>query len=320
MGVRPIPFSPTILSSSLFPLHSTLLTHHSQNMNSKQKNLIVRSITGVLYVSIMVAGFLNPRAMVLLFSVITGLCVWEYTGLTNSYAENVQVNRFISTVAAVYLFVAVAAWRTGIVGHFIVMVPYILSIVYLFVSELYTGNKNAINDWAYTMLGQFYIALPLSLINILAFEMAPDGSGIRFDTLLPLSVFIFLWVNDTGAYCTGTLLGKHKLFPRISPAKSWEGSFGGAVLVLVVAAIIGYLANKSGDPHTLNTYQWIGLGAMVCIFGTWGDLVESLFKRTLGIKDSGNILPGHGGMLDRFDSSLMAIPAAVIYLYTITMF
>ena len=87
-----------------------------------------------------------------------------------------------------------------------------------------------------------------------------------------------------------------------------------------MAGIIGYLANKSGDPHTLNIYQWIGLGVVVCVFGTWGDLVESLFKRTLDIKDSGNILPGHGGILDRFDSSLMAIPAAVIYLYTITMF
>jgi phosphatidate cytidylyltransferase len=289
-------------------------------MSNKQKNLIVRTITGVLFVAIMVAGFLNPRAMILLFSVITGLCVWEYTGLVNTYADDVQVNRFISTVAAVYLFLAVAVWRMGIVGNFVVIVPYLLSIAYLFITELYVGSKNAINDWAYTMLGQMYVALPFSLINILAFEMAPDGSGIRFDTLLPLSIFIFLWINDTGAYCTGTLFGKHKLFPRISPAKSWEGSIGGGILVLVVAGIIGYLANSGTTTHTLNIYQWIGLGAVVCVFGTWGDLVESLFKRTLGIKDSGNILPGHGGMLDRFDSSLMAIPAAVIYLYTIMVF
>lgn len=288
-------------------------------MTEKQKNLIVRAITGVLFVAIMVAGFLNPRAMVLLFAIITALSVWEYTGLVNRHAGDVQVNRFISTVAGVYLFVAVAAWRTGIVSNFIVMVPYILSIVYLLISELYTGHKNAINNWAYTMLGQMYVALPLSLINILAFEMAPDGSGIRFDTLLPLSIFIFLWTNDTGAYCSGSLLGKHKLFPRISPAKSWEGSIGGGILVLIVAAIIGYMANQGGETHTLNLFQWVGLGLVVCVFGTWGDLVESLLKRTLGVKDSGNILPGHGGMLDRFDSGLMAIPAAVIYLYTITM-
>lgn len=289
-------------------------------MTDKQKNLIVRSITGTLFVAIMVCGFLNPSAMILLFAIITALSLWEYTGLVNDHCEDVQVNRFISTVAGVYLFVAVAAWRTGIVSNFAIMVPYVLTIVYLLVCELYTGTKNAVNTWAYTMLGQMYVAMPLALVNILAFEMAPDGSGARYDMLLPLSVFIFLWTNDTGAYCAGSLFGKHKLFPRVSPAKSWEGSVGGGVLVLVVAAVIGYLANNGADAHTLNIYQWMGLGLTVCVFGTWGDLVESLFKRTLGIKDSGNILPGHGGMLDRFDSSLMAIPAAVVYLYTITMF
>lgn len=289
-------------------------------MTDKQKNLIVRSITGTLFVAIMVCGFLNPSAMILLFAIITALSLWEYTGLVNDHCEDVQVNRFISTVAGVYLFVAVAAWRTGIVSNFAIMVPYVLTIVYLLICELYTGTKNAVNTWAYTMLGQMYVALPLALVNILAFEMAHDGSGARYDMLLPLSVFIFLWTNDTGAYCAGSLFGKHKLFPRVSPAKSWEGSIGGGVLALIVAAVIGYLANNGADAHTLNIYQWMGLGLTVCIFGTWGDLVESLFKRTLGIKDSGNILPGHGGMLDRFDSSLMAIPAAVVYLYTITMF
>ena len=189
-------------------------------MTEKQKNLIVRSITGVLFVAVMVAGFLNPRAMILLFTLITGLTMWEYTGLVNDNAAYVQVNRFISTVAGVYLFIAVAAWRTGIVSNFIVMVPYVLTIVYLLISELYANTKNAINDWAYTMFGQVYIAMGFSLINILAFEMAPDGSGVSYDMLLPLSVFIFLWVNDSGAYCAGSLLGKHKLFPRISPGKA----------------------------------------------------------------------------------------------------
>ena len=116
-----------------------------------------------------------------------------------------------------------------------------------------------------------------------------------------------------------TVASKHKLFPRISPAKSWEGSIGGGIFVLIAAGIIGYIAND-GEAHRLSILGWEGLGLVVVFFGTWGDLVESLFKRTLGVKDSGNILPGHGGMLDRFDSSLMAIPAAVIYLYTIQLF
>lgn len=288
-------------------------------MTDKQKNLIVRSITGVLFVAIMVAGFLSPRAMVFLFALITGLTLWEYTGLVNGL-DNVQVNRFISTVAGVYFFLAVAGWRTGIVNNFVVMVPYLLTIVYLFISELYTKNKNAINDWSYTMLGQMYIALPFSMINILAFEMAPDQSGVSYDTMLPLSVFIFLWVNDSGAYLTGSLLGRHKLFPRISPGKTWEGSIGGGILVIAVAALLGYLVNRGVDVPRLSIPGWMGLGLVIAVVGTWGDLVESLFKRTLGIKDSGNILPGHGGMMDRFDSSLMAIPAAVLYLYTLTIF
>ena len=288
-------------------------------MSDKTKNLITRSISGIIFLAIMIVGMtFRPDAFIFLFTLITGLTLWEYTGLVNDI-DDVTVNRLISTVAGMYLFLAVAGMRTGLVDNFIVFVPYILSIVYLFISELYTKNKNAINDWAYTMLGQMYIALPFALINILAFEVSPDGTMHHFDKLLPLSVFIFLWTNDTGAYCSGSLFGRHKLFPRISPGKSWEGSIGGGILVLIVAAIIGHIANQGDTPHTLSVMEWIGLGLVVVFFGTWGDLVESLFKRTLGIKDSGNIMPGHGGMLDRFDSSLMAIPAAVVYLYTLTL-
>ena len=290
-------------------------------MTDKQKNLITRTITGVLFIGCMVSCFLQPKAMIFLFTLITGLSIWEFSGLVNDEAEDVNINRFITTVAGVYFFLAVVGFRTGFTGYnFVVFVPYILTIVYLFIYELYTGNKNAVNDWAFTMLSQMYIALPFSLINILAFEVSPIDGQIHYDMLLPLSVFIFLWTNDTGAYCSGSLFGKHKLFPRISPGKTWEGSIGGGIFVLIAAGIIGYIANNGETPHTLSIPGWLGLGAIVAIFGTWGDLVESLFKRTIGVKDSGNILPGHGGMLDRFDSSLMAIPAAVIYLYTLQVF
>ena len=288
-------------------------------MTEKKKNLIVRTITGVLFVACMVCGMFNAKAIIVLFSLITGLSIWEFCSLVNKEKEDITVNSAIATVAGVYFFLAVAGFRTGLVGNFVVFVPYLLTIVYLFISELYTKNKDAIGDWAYTMLSQMYIALPFSMINILAFEYNEFDGQIHFDALLPLSIFIFLWTNDTGAYCSGSLFGKHKLFPRISPGKSWEGSIGGGILVLIVAAVIGYLTND-GEAHRLSILGWMGLGLVVVFFGTWGDLVESLFKRTLGVKDSGNILPGHGGMLDRFDSSLMAIPAAVIYLYTLQTF
>ena len=126
--------------------------------------------------------------------------------------------------------------------------------------------------------------------------------------------------NDTGAYCTGSLLGRHKLFPRVSPGKTWEGSIGGALLVVAVALAIWHFTTLYGvNDLGLSAAEWAGMGLVVVVFGTWGDLVESLFKRTLGVKDSGNILPGHGGMLDRFDSSLLAVPAVVVYLYTLTL-
>lgn len=278
-------------------------------MSPKLKNLVVRAITGIFYVAIMVVSFMRPMAMMFLFTLITGMVIWEFCGLVNE-REKVNVNRFICSAAGVFLSLAMAGFCSGLTTA-VVFIPYLITIIYLFVSELYLKQEDAINDWAYSMMSQLYIALPFATINILAYYKG------EFYYLLPLSVFIFLWCSDTGAYLSGSLFGKHKLFPRISPAKSWEGSIGGAILVLLVSVLIWYIEpnNASG----LNIFEWMGLGLVVVFFGTWGDLVESLFKRTIGIKDSGNILPGHGGMLDRFDSSLLAIPAAVIYIYTLSM-
>ena len=278
-------------------------------------NFIVRTITGILFVAVVVCSFLRPQAMVLLFALITGLTIWEFTGLVND-REKVTVNRLISTVAGVYFFFAVAGFSSDLTPS-AVFIPYLVSIIYLMVAELYLKNEDPIHDWAYTMMAQLYIALPFSLLNTLAFHLTPQGL-VTYDAVLPLSVFVFLWMNDTGAYLCGSLLGKHKLFPRISPGKSWEGSIGGGILVIAVAVLVWYLTEQYQlNQLGLSAIEWAGLGLTVVIFGTWGDLVESLFKRTLGIKDSGNILPGHGGMLDRFDSSLLAIPAAVVYLYSI---
>ena len=153
------------------------------------------------------------------------------------------------------------------------------------------------------------------LVNMRAEGVNDPGSeysSVSYNPILPLSIFIFLWLNDTGAYCIGSLIGKHRLFERISPKKSWEGSIGGGVVAIGVSFILAHYF------PFMSMIEWAGLALVVVIFGTWGDLTESLLKRQLHVKDSGNILPGHGGMLDRFDSSLMAIPAAVVYLYALT--
>lgn len=294
-------------------------------------NFITRTITGTIFVVAIITSFLRPEAMVLLFALVTGMTIWEFTRLVNE-RPGVSVNRFITTVAGVYLFFAMAYYCSDVYGgtaKSVVFIPYLITLLYLLVSGLYAKQEDPVNDWAYTMLSQMYIALPLSLLNVLAFTATPGGQVV-FNTALPLSVFVFLWINDTGAYCTGSLLGRHKLFPRISPGKSWEGSVGGALLVLLAAFGIGWAGSNgcnaddcivpAGMLSMLTIPEWMGLGLVVVVFGTWGDLVESLFKRTLGVKDSGSILPGHGGMLDRFDSSLLAIPAAVVYLYTLSLF
>lgn len=280
------------------------------------KNLTVRTITGIIYVAAILCSFMNAVAMILLFAIVTGLSIWEYAGLVNEQ-EDVNVNRFISTVAGTYFFLAVAGFCSELTPT-TVFIPYLITVIYLLIAELYAKNPQPVSTWAYTMFSQMWIALPFATLNILAFTAT--GEGPVFSCIIPLSIFIFLWLNDTGAYCCGSLLGKHKLFPRISPNKSWEGSIGGAVLVVIAAVIIGMMLGKHAEiSNMLNIPQWIGLGLVVVVFGTFGDLVESLFKRTLGIKDSGTILPGHGGMLDRFDSALMAFPAAVVYLYTISL-
>lgn len=277
-------------------------------------NFIVRTITGIIFVVAIVVSFLNPVAMIFLFSLVTGMTVWEFAGLVNE-RENVHINQFITSVAGVLLFLAMAVHARGLDTLNLAFVPWLATIIYLLVSELYLKATDPIANWAYTMMTQLYIALPFSLLNVLAFQF----TNCDLPWLLPLSVFIFLWVNDSGAYCCGSLLGKHKLFPRISPGKSWEGSIGGGVFVLLAAWLISLITTQKGITTNLTTLQWMGMGLVVAVFGTWGDLIESLFKRTLGIKDSGNILPGHGGMLDRFDSSLLAIPAVVVYLFTLAL-
>lgn len=280
-------------------------------------NLVVRALTGIVFVALLVGCTLwSPISFTVLFAVVTGLTVWEFSTNVNLHA-GASVNRLINTVAAIYLFLAFAGYCADYVPSR-AFVPYIISIIYLLISELYLQKPDPLKNWAYAFASQIYVALAFSMLCVLAFQYDPMNNTTHFEPLFPLSVFIFLWTSDTGAYLCGSMLHKRfpaKLFERISPNKSWVGSIGGGVLCVVVALVLAHFF-----PEKLDLVHWVGLGLTVCVFGTWGDLVESLFKRQLGVKDSGHILPGHGGMLDRFDSSLLAIPAAVLYLYSVGAF
>lgn len=280
-------------------------------------NLVLRTLTGIGFVALLVGSIVyHPVSFAVLFALVAGLAVWEFGTLVNNHAE-ASVNRLISTIAAVYLVFAFAAYTSGMQTSE-VFIPYLVAIIYLPIAELYLKRPDPLKNWAYAFASQLYVALPFALLMTLGFISDPLSNTVGYNFLLPLSVFIFLWTSDTGAYCCGSLLHKKfpaKLFERISPNKSWVGSIGGGVLCLVAAAIL-----NAAFPHNMTLLQWMGLGLTVCVVGTWGDLVESMLKRQLGVKDSGTALPGHGGWLDRFDSSLLAIPAAVLYMYTIHFF
>ena len=277
------------------------------------KNFIQRAITGLIFVAVLIGCIVGgPLSFGLLFCLISALATAEFCNLMNQQ-EGVKINRNICVLgrAAMFLCFFYYGMNPAETGIFI---PYLIIIIYLMISELYLKKEHPLNSWAYAMFSQVYIGLPFALLNVLAFQSIGTESMSQYLFILPLSIFIFNWVNDTGAYCTGMLLGKHPLFKRISPKKSWEGSIGGATFCIVASVALAHFF------PILTTATWIGLALTVVVFGTWGDLTESLMKRQLGIKDSGNILPGHGGILDRFDSSIMAIPAAVVYLYFTSLF
>lgn len=281
-----------------------------------KNNFIQRAITGIIFVGVLIGCILRgPISFTLLFALITALTIHEF-GVIISKQPDVEINKPICMLAGVFLFFGFA--YLGVMpGQTEILIPYLFLIIYLLVSELYLKKKNPLNNWAYAMMSQIYIALSFAMLNVLAYHsIGNEGElsnyQVQYNPILPLSIFIFTWINDTGAYCTGMLFGKHRLFERISPKKSWEGSIGGGVFSIIAAIVMAHYFPFM--PISI----WIGLALTVVIFGTLGDLTESLLKRTIGIKDSGNILPGHGGMLDRFDSTLMAVPAAVVYLYIIS--
>src|SRR5690606_24914284 len=180
-----------------------------------------------------------------------------------------------------------------------------------FVIELYRKSKTPFVNISYTIFGVFYITLPFAMLYHIGFYNNHQFSS-EFSYALIWGFFFILWSNDTGAYLSGKYLGKHKLFERISPKKTWEGSIGGAILSIVVA----YVCSMYFDEIT--SKDWIIVAIITVIFGSLGDLVESMLKRSLNIKDSGNILPGHGGILDRFDGLFLSIPFIYAYLTLIT--
>ena len=270
------------------------------------KNLIIRALTGIIFVVVLVSAIcIHPIFFLILFCIITGLTLWEFGGLVKHY-ENANLQRAVNVLGGVYLFIATFVYTNGLTDGKIFL-PYLLFIMLTMIAELYYKAPNPINNWAFTLFAQVYCAGSFSMLNFIGAEPGTPGV-MSYTPLFIMAIFIFVWLDDTGAYLVGSLIGKRKLFERISPKKSWEGFFGGLILVLASSQAFAWFAPE------ISRMNWLGLAATVVLFGTWGDLIESLLKRTLGVKDSGNVLPGHGGMLDRFDSVMLAVPARYIYI------
>jgi len=270
------------------------------------KNLIIRALTGIIFVVVLVSAIcIHPIFFLILFCIITGLTLWEFGGLVKHY-ENANLQRTVNMLGGVYLFIATFVHANGLTDGKIFL-PYLLFIMLTMIAELYYKAPNPINNWAFTLFAQIYCAGSFSMLNFIGAEPGTPGV-MSYTPLFIMAIFIFVWLDDTGAYLVGSLIGKHKLFERISPKKSWEGFFGGLILALASSQAFAWFAPE------ISRLNWLGLATTVVLFGTWGDLIESLLKRTLGVKDSGHILPGHGGMLDRFDSVMLAVPASYIYI------
>ena len=273
------------------------------------KNLIQRTLAGSVFVALIVVGILwSEYSFLVLFTAVTALCLWEFYSLLGTQ-KNIRFHRFFDCLGGVILFVAMFLYAQGIFGY-PVFALYLLYVVIVLIVELYEKQDDPITHTAYVFFGQLYIALPVSILNLVVFLPAATESA-QYLPVLALALFVFIWVNDTGAYIVGSLIGKHRLFERISPKKSWEGFFGGLVFTVAVAFVFNHFV------PAIPYYHWIGLSITIVIFGTLGDLIESLMKRTLSVKDSGTAIPGHGGFLDRFDSFLLAVYAVLFYLQCI---
>jgi phosphatidate cytidylyltransferase len=267
-------------------------------------NFIRRTLTGSgLVTVILVAVWLGPYSFTVLLLLIDLFSLQEFYRLLAAPAA--KPSKISGAFLSACLILSCLAILTGLAGWtwMLLIIPATFGI---FVVALYRHDKKPFHGLAITFLGIITVTLPLCCFAAIPFLLPPAGI---YHFALPLGCFLLLWSNDTAAYLFGSMLGKHPLFRRVSPKKTWEGCVGGTVVALVT----GYVLSRSVTD--LNTLEWEVLSLIIVVTGTYGDLVKSLLKRSLGVKDSGTILPGHGGMLDRFDSLLGSAPFVFAYLF-----
>lgn len=271
--------------------------------------LITRAITGAIFVAIVVGSFFAPVAVFqIIFLAFALLAVREYLHIAS---EDAHPQSFMPFLLTTLLYSAFHLLVYSVSLSLLLFLICLLFALCIPIIELYRKKDKPLSNISVSLFPLLWIALPFGIIGMWTYFLEA-GSTV-------LALFILIWLNDTLAYCAGSLFGKHKLFERISPKKSWEGFIAALVLTSAASAAFHYIPFFR-SPVLSNVGLWIGFSIVVIVFSTFGDLTESLFKRSSNIKDSGHILPGHGGILDRFDSFLFAAPAGFIYWFAIYYF
>lgn len=269
-------------------------------MNNLQK----RSLTGIVFVAVLLGGTIfHPVSFILVFGALLFFTQLEFYRLIEKAGFSPQ--KTVGLTLGILLFATCATIVNGFIPAQLCLL-FIPMLIFLFLFEVLRNQNGALQNSALTLLGFVYIAIPFSLLNFIVFPGFPTNTA--FHPWILAGVFFVVWMYDSTAYLFGTKFGKHKMCKTISPKKSWEGFIAGTVFAIVMGILNAVIF------QSLSMLSWMIIALLAVIFGTFGDIFESKIKRELNIKDSGNILPGHGGFLDRFDSLLFAIPVVFIWL------
>ena len=277
------------------------------------KNFIIRALSGVVYAGLIICSilFCGSWGFPAICCLFTALGIFEFQMMTKSFENRTLAILIMDMLIGVsFPLIILSNGFSGEVGYgYTLMVLLLMGlpilIILRFVAQIYSHYKEPLRDISLSIMSVVYIAFPLTLIALLTLY---SHSNVK---PLLLLMFALIWLNDTGAYLVGSTIGSHRLFPRHSPKKSWEGFFGGMIFCIVAAYLAKVLFPV--EFKQIHTISLIIYAIMVCIASTWGDLFESMLKRNVGVKDSGNIIPGHGGILDRIDSLLFVAPITAIY-------
>ena len=270
------------------------------------KNVIQRTVTGFIFVIVIICSIhWNPYPFAILFLLFTFLGQWEFYKMVHSKRMSPQF--IIGLISGVVLYVTLALKALLIIPDHYLLIN-LLMLLAIFIVELFSGSIKTVENVSFNVLGLVYIVIPFALLN---FFSAPGFLTDAYNPSVLIGYFIILWSYDIFAYLGGKTFGKHKLYARISPFKTWEGTITGGIIALVAAFLVSKYICQIGFHH------WGIIALIVILFGTFGDLFESMLKRNFNVKDAGTIFPGHGGILDRFDGLFFSAPAVFVYLLLI---